>query len=174
MLELSRQQQPEQIPLRQGEFARQTLTHLATLPGSLADELTDMAGRVFDRSLATGAWHGDWRQSNCAVHRGRVLAWDWERFAHGAPVGADAIHYEFSARLRRLDPHPAARSCAHDAHQILTTMGIAETDALRVALATLLAVGARYAADGQPATSHTVGRLSEWLLPVLREFVEEL
>ena len=44
--------------------------------------------------LAFGSWHGDWTRTNVAPHGHSVLAWDWERFGTGVPVGFDALHYD--------------------------------------------------------------------------------
>jgi len=67
------------------------------------DLLVERAGQ---RILQVGAWHGDWSPWNIGRHRGRLQAWDWERFADGAPIGYDAVHHR--AQLLWRDGTPAA------------------------------------------------------------------
>ena len=62
-----------------------------------------------DVRLRTGRWHGDWVPWNVALAGGRLVVWDWENSATGAPVGADAIHWHLQVAqvLRGLDAHAA-------------------------------------------------------------------
>ena len=49
------------------------------------------------------------RRGTRAVVADTVLAWDWERFAGGVPVGFDALHYDLQPRaLGRVDAAGAA------------------------------------------------------------------
>jgi hypothetical protein len=69
-----------------------------------ADRLANRFGAV---ELAFGGCHGDWTPWNMTRVNGRLMVWDWERFAHGAPVGEDAVHYAFMVWLRQRKRPPA-------------------------------------------------------------------
>jgi hypothetical protein len=43
--------------------------------------------------VRVGAWHGDLTPWNLARRGRRVQLWDWERYATGAPVGFDRVHF---------------------------------------------------------------------------------
>lgn len=65
----------------------------AVTRGRLGRAMEKVAAVAGDRTLAWGAWHGDWTPWNMALDRRGVLLWDWERFEIGVPAGIDAIHY---------------------------------------------------------------------------------
>lgn len=100
------------------------------------------------------------------------MAWDWERFRGGVPIGWDAIHYAAerhrvsgggaAAGLRRMIPDVAAitRGCGsstNDPHLVFATY--------------LLDLGRRYLMDGQSTGVHPRGPISDWLLSPLTELV---
>ena len=114
---------------------------------------------VLDRhgvtELEYGACHGDWTPWNTHPLADAVLAWDWERFAVGVPVGFDALHYEVAAASPKDElPDPA---------RLLAPMRVPPEEARLVAALYLIDIAARYANDQQrTAASRTV---AERLLP---------
>jgi hypothetical protein len=130
-----------------------------------ARELTDRAGDVL---LAFGTWHGDWAPWNLSVRGEGVLAWDWERFTPGAPLGFDALHHELHARLERGEPADSAvDACVARAEILLRPFEVAGSAARIVALLYLVDLATRYLTDRQAQAGARLGALGTWLLPVL-------
>jgi hypothetical protein len=151
-------------------------TGLATRVAALADRsgvaaLRAVVGRAVASGvrLRTGCWHGDWIPGNQAVLTDRVLLWDWERFGAGVPVGYDALHHDLHAAItvRRVAPAAAVRSTAARAAALLAPFGVSAPAAPVVAALYLAELGARYLGDGQAEAGARLGRLDEWLTPVL-------
>lgn len=46
-----------------------------------------------------GSSHGDWAPWNMTSTESQVIAWDWEHFESGVPVGFDAVHFDLSEQL---------------------------------------------------------------------------
>ncbi|MFI5099237.1 MAG: hypothetical protein ACHQE5_01785 [Actinomycetes bacterium] len=141
-------------------------------PGDVAGRL----GAVRDRlaadaagcALTPSAWHGDWNAGNCSVVPGAVLVWDWERYETGVPAGFDALHLSLQAAISAgVDPGEAACRVLADAARLTAPFGLPAQDAPVVAAAYLWGIGVRYAADDQDGAGAAVGRLGDWLLPVL-------
>ncbi len=141
-------------------------------PGDVASRLAaardrlvaDAAGCV----LVPSAWHGDWNAGNCSVVPGAVLVWDWERYETGVPAGFDALHLSLQAAISAgVDPGGAARRVLADAARLTAPFGVPAQDAPLAAAAYLWGIGVRYAADDQDGAGAAVGRLGDWLLPVL-------
>lgn len=86
---------------------RRGLAALGERGAPLANCLDTIAARAGDTPLAFGAWHGDWTQWNMAPHGGTLLAWDWERFATGIPVGFDALHFHVQDAITARHQPPA-------------------------------------------------------------------
>jgi hypothetical protein len=125
--------------------------------------------RAVKEIAATGgadgaAWHGDlspWNLSPSAD--GRLLVWDWERYATGVPYGFDAVHHFFQRALRRMDPPTAAHACLAQAVRTLAPLGLSAAQARRTALHYLITLADRHAADGH----EPLGPPSHWLSPVV-------
>ena len=67
-----------------------------------------------------------------AVRYGRVLLWDWERYATGVPVGLDELHFEFgrTAGVERRARRPRRRpTCGDRAAELLAPFGMPAEDA---------------------------------------------
>ncbi|MFG3439162.1 hypothetical protein ACGF0J_18110 [Nonomuraea sp. NPDC047897] len=110
------------------------------------------------------AWHGDLSPWNVAPGAdGRLLVWDWERYAVGVPHGFDAVHHFFQRALRRMDPPTAARACLAQAVRLLAPYGVSATQARRTALLYLIALADRHAADGHSP----LGPPETWLNPLV-------
>ncbi|GGK32761.1 hypothetical protein GCM10010124_26910 [Pilimelia terevasa] len=126
-----------------------------------------------DPVTAFGCWHGDWNGGNgLALADGRVLVWDWERFAEDVPVGFDALHHrlqrDFSAGVA---PWRAAAGLLRDAAGCLRQFDQPAPAAL-IALLYLVDLAARYLADGQRAAGSAVGDVGAWLVPAAEEHLE--
>jgi hypothetical protein len=144
-------------------------TPLAARLAAVRDRLAGSGSRI----LAAGAWHGDWNCGNCSVVPGAVLVWDWERYETGVPAGFDALHLQLQSALSAAGARPGqvARSAAGQllarAARTTAPFGVDPADAELVAALYLWGIGVRYAADDQDAAGAAVGRLDQWLLPVL-------
>jgi hypothetical protein len=65
-----------------------------------APGLVDRLVRAYgDVEVEFGRWHGDWVPWNLGLHRGELIAWDWEHSAADVPVGFDLAHDAFQRRL---------------------------------------------------------------------------
>jgi hypothetical protein len=119
--------------------------------------------------LSFGAWHGDWTPWNMTTAAGRVLAWDWERFQCGVPVGFDAVHYQLQGAVvrGRAEPAAAADQAVAGSAAVLAPLGVGPGEAELVAALYLAEICTRYLADGQAETGPPLGRVEHWLLPAL-------
>ena len=121
-----------------------------------------------DRTLPMGGWHGDWNPGNCSVVPGSVLVWDWERYETGVPLGFDALHLRLQSAIGGgATPRAAATALLTDAPGLLAPFGVPSGDACLVAQLYLWGLGVRYATDDQAKAGAAIGRLGEWLVPVL-------
>ncbi|NRQ34443.1 hypothetical protein HII36_21675 [Nonomuraea sp. NN258] len=111
-----------------------------------------------------GAWHGDLAPWNlCPSDDGRLLVWDWERYADGVPYGFDALHYFLHRALRTMTPVTAARACLARSVRLLAPLGVCAAQARRTALGYLIALADRHDADGY----FPLGPPDTWLNPVV-------
>ncbi|MEW9529030.1 hypothetical protein [Microbispora sp. NPDC049125] len=109
-------------------------------------------------------WHGDLAPWNIAAGAdGRLLVWDWERFAGGVPLGFDALHHFFHRSLRRMPPPVAARACLANAGRVLEPFAISTGQARRTAAHYLITIADRHHRDGH----EPLGPPSGWLSPVV-------
>jgi len=127
---------------------------VAALPaGDARDGLTGALDTLRDADvrLAIGSWHGDWTPWNTAVVADTVLAWDWERFAGGVPVGFDALHYDLQPRVfgRGTGAAAAAADSVRRAPVLLAPVGVPAESAAVVAALYLVEILSRYVGDGQ-------------------------
>jgi len=85
------------VPLAESDHWRTARARAIDLDPRLAGLAEQIGGRYGDCVLRLGGSHGDWAPWNmgCVRHGGRLAVWDWERSAHGVPVGLDAVHFEF-------------------------------------------------------------------------------
>jgi hypothetical protein len=114
-------------------------------------QLAADAGRLSDRfgaaELAFGGCHGDWTPWNMTRANGRLMVWDWERFAHGAPLGEDAVHYGLMVwlRQRKRPPAEAERRVLEAAPPLLQAIGADPAQAERLLMLHQLEMGVRFA-----------------------------
>ncbi|GLW07302.1 hypothetical protein Misp01_24320 [Microtetraspora sp. NBRC 13810] len=110
------------------------------------------------------AWHGDFAPWNIArAPDGRLLVWDWERFASGVPLGFDAAHLSLSRALSRMRPPLAARSCLASATETLAPYGLSAAQAKLTVIRYLITLADRHAADGH----EPLGPPARWLTPLI-------
>jgi hypothetical protein len=130
------------------------------------DRLADQAG---DTVLCYGAAHGDWTPWNMASTAGSLLVWDWERFAHGVPIGFDALHHRlFSAVLPpRRDPARAAHALIEQAPALLERFDLGPAQARVTAALYLGDLAVRHLADRQAEAGAALGDPGEWLIPAI-------
>ncbi|GIH99090.1 hypothetical protein [Planobispora takensis] len=129
-----------------------------------ADLLTEAIREISAVSGDRFAWHGDLCPWNIARGPdGRLLVWDWERFAVGVPLGFDALHHFFQRALRRMKPAVAARACLAQALPILAPFGLSAAEARLTAVHYLIVLAERHAADGH----EPLGPPAQWLSPVV-------
>ncbi len=123
------------------------------------------------RPMRFGCWHGDWSVWNMASARnGRVLVWDWERFATDVPLGYDPLHFEFMAHVN--DPARVAETgnrLLSNAAQILDPFGVPAEQATTTAGLYLLELAARFRADQQDRYGLVGGRVARWLEPAFAQ-----
>ena len=147
-------------------------TPAAATLGDLAVRLEKEFGEV---PLDLGAWHGDWTPWNTAVADGRLLVWDWERFAVGVPVGYDALHWALQTDLvnHLADPGEAARESLVRAGSVLERFGLITDQVRATAVSYLAELAARYLADRQAEAGARLGDVGSWLLPAVARALED-
>jgi hypothetical protein len=126
--------------------------------------------------VAVGAWHGDWNPGNYAILGDRVTVWDWERFDTGVPAGFDAQHLAFQGVVtsNQMQPLDAARWVVATAPTRLEPWQRSARAATLTAISHLLELGVRYLRDDQRAAGAPLGRVEQWLDPVLQETMTAL
>ncbi|HEU4421602.1 MAG TPA: hypothetical protein VFR67_03565 [Pilimelia sp.] len=132
--------------------------------------LATVAGR--NPVLAFGCWHGDWNGgNNAALADGRMLVWDWERFATGVPVGYDPLHLALQTAITRAGTPPvdAARALLTGADSLLDGFGQPAGSTDLVAVLYLVELAVRYLRDRQAEAGARLGHIGAWLLPVVEE-----
>ncbi len=168
--------------LWQTTFWHAALDRLRAVPPALASAaaaVLDAVSVVATNAptvVGVGAWHGDWHPSNMAAVGGRLLVWDWERFAGGAPVGVDALHYSLQEAItvRGLAPVDAAAELVRRAPQVLGEVGVPATASGEVTVAYLVHLAARYLGDDQAAAGGRLGDVGHWLVPALGDVARSL
>ena len=140
-----------------------------------ADLATQWADLAESSPLTWGSWHGDWRPTNMAVIGAGCSVWDWERFASGVPVGFDALHLFLTTRLPSVrDVATVPHDVVENAPRLLRPFGVSERTAAELTVVGyFLELAGRYLDDDQAGAGGRLGRVGDWLLPALTEFVRE-
>jgi hypothetical protein len=89
----------EARPVRGSVFLDTWRARAAGAPQVVHASIDALAARDGDLAVEFGDWHGDWVPWNMAIHRGRLLVWDWENRGTDAPVGLDLAHQAFQMAL---------------------------------------------------------------------------
>jgi hypothetical protein len=129
--------------------------------------LTDrLERRHGSTELRLGAWHGDWTAWNMQARGGRVLLWDWERFADGVPAGFDPLHHRLNdlRLVRGLSMERSVAGLLTEAGGLLRPLGADPRHAELVAHLYLLELAVRYLHDGRTPAGGTVLRHGSTLL----------
>ena len=129
---------------------------------------------AFDRLLEThggsevvfGTWHGDWVPWNMKRTRTGLVVLDWERSDGWAPVGVDAVHFDFQTRLwvRGEDPRSALSRTLRDVPAYLDALGVPDRSSGMVVGLTMLETALRQeegAAAGVPLPRRLYDALPE-------------
>jgi hypothetical protein len=125
-----------------------------------------------DPVVAFGSWHGDWNGGNsAALADGRVLVWDWERFAAEVPIGYDALHRRLQTAVTRAGAQPLDAARALLASSADTLAPFDQPAAEPVAALYLVELAARYLRDRQAEAGARLGHVDAWLLPAIEERV---
>lgn len=162
-----------ELPYRSSPFAAGLAKQIDDEAGHANyDRLAALHQEVLDADpvLPFGAWHGDWHDGNrAALADGRVLLWDWERFALDVPLGWDAVHgfLQHSIHQDFASPAAAAERTLAMAPEILAPFALTEPVANTIAALYLLEIAVRYTRDRQAEAGARTGRVDEWLLPAL-------
>ncbi|MFI7072684.1 hypothetical protein [Micromonospora sediminicola] len=125
-----------------------------------------------DPTFDLGAWHGDWNGGNsAALADGRMLVWDWERFAAGVPVGYDALHRRLQTAITKagVEPTTAARELLGGAAGTLAPFAPPAGTEDLVAVLYLVELAARYLRDRQAEAGARLGHVAAWLLPAVED-----
>ena len=123
-------------PLGQSEFWRRVCAEAAAiavasdLPSverdAVARAVATLGARAGEVSMQFGAAHGDWVFWNLAYDEDRLFAWDWEHAMEEAPLGFDAVHFEFHREFTwygRTAEHAEAVA-AHATPPVLAALGV--------------------------------------------------
>ena len=161
-------------PLAETDYWQRIRTGVAGLDDTpsrtaLSEALDDLHVAASSADVVLGSWHGDWTPWNMAPRGDRLMLWDWERFAHGVPLGFDALHYDLQEAVTRngVAPGLAVQTLLDRSAQLLRPFGVAEEQAPLVASLYLMDIAVRYLQDGQAQAGARLGRLGSWLLPAL-------
>ena len=137
--------------------------------------MDDLQATADVTSLAFGSWHGDWTPWNMASSGDQVLAWDWERFESGVPVGYDALHHQLQGEVERNGAggaQSAAEAALFTAPMTLGPLGVRPGFAVFVAALYLIEIATRYTCDGAAEAGARLGDVTTWLLPPLARYAE--
>lgn len=158
------------------------LHRLRSSASSLSSPHGPLLVRAMDRlreefgplTVATGSWHGDWTPWNMSWSGDVVNVWDWERLQPGVPLGMDALHLEIQRSLRVPGSDAAQVTAEHVARrrEILEPWDHDAVTATITAVIYLLTLGCRYAVDGQEEAGARLGRLDDWLFPVVDHLLD--
>lgn len=155
-----------------GDLDAPPAADLAQLPGSARlAVLAPVVTEVLDArsGLALGAWHGDLHRGNVAWSRdGLPIAWDWERWESGVPLGLDLLHHTLSTWVRAGSPRrAAAERLLREAGAVLEPLGVPADAAPVAAREYLLRIAWRYAQDRQGEAGARAGDVESWAIPAL-------
>ncbi|MCA1682548.1 MAG: hypothetical protein LC685_00870 [Actinobacteria bacterium] len=121
-------------------------------------------------AIDLGSWHGDLNPGNLAILPDQVLVWDWERFGDGVPIGFDLLHHDLheAITVNGVPAQTAAQRLLDAAEDALARLGVDQHVGRATARLYLLTLAGRYLRDDQVGAGASLGRVQDWILPVLR------
>lgn len=132
-----------------------------------------LVGEVLDRyrgvDLEWGVHHGDWTPWNVMRFRGKVYAWDWERFSDHSPIGYDVLHYLVAQYARQGTFDAALREAARASVDVLRAGSVVDEAVAAVNDIYLLDMLRRYVRDRRLLAHDRLDRLIAALVAVLQE-----
>lgn len=128
-------------------------------------------GDSHNTTLEFGSWHGDWAPWNMTTRDQAVIAWDWEHFEFGVPIGFDAIHYDVARSVMHgARPVHALRAVLYRGGKRLMGAHFRSDVWPRIVLLYCLELASRYILDGEDRMGGTtMSRLDEWLPAMVNE-----
>lgn len=174
----------EQTEWRASPYRRNLLERLQTLSSmALRSQLVELVG-IFDqkmnrRLVSFGSWHGDWSPWNMTTTKDghQVVAWDWEHFDTGVPIGFDAIHFDISRLvvISGYSPAEAFNRIFQDEHVSLTAATIPKDKITATIYLYILEIVTRYLEHDEVSVGGTpMSRVCEWLPQVSAQAVRML
>ncbi len=124
-----------------------------------------------DVEIPFGAWHGDFGPWNLAHTAAVPMIWDWERYAHPVPAGADVVHYTAHQKLRLRGDYIAAREILEGASYSAVVKTLSDSSLLEdpdpqqiraIVVGYLLTIATRFTLDGLSPTGAPVRALAAW------------
>lgn len=181
MVELSTARGLTSSMVSESDYWRQLHERLAALPASEHGEtvraaLTGAAPTAAGIRLDFGCWHGDFAPWNISYAQSRVNVWDWEQFATGVPPGYDALHFRAQRALVQdgMESAAAMESALGAAAALLEPFGVGRSAADLVGLLYVVEIALRYLADGEVDAGTRMGKLQNWLSPVVTRQLDRL
>lgn len=145
---------------------------LREVAGNKLPELIDRFRQDFgDVEIPFGAWHGDFGPWNLAHTATVPMIWDWERYAHPVPAGADLVHYTAHQKLRLQGDYAAAREVLEGASSLAVAKALSGSALLMdpaprqiraIVVGYLLTIATRFTLDGLSPTGAPVQALADW------------
>lgn len=157
------------------EYRSRLLKRLLALPQNDHADLLRSAVSWLDAALGEtnlefGSWHGDWAPWNMTTRGGQVIAWDWEHFQSGVPVGLDAVHFDVAESLMnpRESPVNAFTVVLRDRRRGLVSETVDPGGRAALVTQYVIELAIRYIRDGEVKVGGTrMSRLDAWLPTVL-------
>jgi Phosphotransferase enzyme family len=181
MVELARSKGTETSQLRASRYLTELRHRIrAEQATGLTDTLLSRLDRLVeyrgDHRLEFGSWHGDFAPWNMTTAPGRVLVWDWEQYETGVPVGFDAVHYHVQTAvvMDRRTVAAAFESARAEATGLLAPFGVDESSGELTVALYAVEIATRYIHDGELDAGTVMGRVGEWLAPVLDGLLDRL
>ena len=173
MVEIARTGGVRRVPLGASSYLPRLRDQVEAMPHAAARE----RGRAVLDELATdvvplgfGAWHGDLTRWNLCTVGGRVMVWDWERYAADVPLGFDSLHHVF---INALTTPGTRESAAVDllarSDDLLAPHDSEPGTGSVVPILYLLEIASRFSGDGLAAAGKAAGDVESWLLPALAQ-----
>lgn len=151
-------------------FERVSAHGAASHAGTILQTLHWLDEELRAELVQFGSWHGDWAPWNMTSTESQVIAWDWEHFESGMPVGFDAVHFDLSEQLfdGGTSVVDAFSSVLEGRRGDLTSSACSGIGRSQVVTLYVLEIVTRYLERGEDLVGGTrLSRIDEWLPKVL-------